>query len=445
MINLSGPFAPNRMSRSERIPTRYSMAGDDCSLHFDLDTLTAKQQQDHASNQILTAMLQVALLYIADDGDDVCLYSAFKESPWAEALKTYHHFFSILALAPLPLANISYHPMHSFYPSVAQTPTNGKTETLYMISGSNWCLHQSQQLLQMSQNLNSKTHFAEHAPRFGLPVPSTLIAQKSDLLSAEVADFFSQHNTPVMLKTLGLAGARNVTTVATAEEALEHLSEYPPDMALVLQERLNLEHYTEMTVDLLVSNENLEITNVRKLLFANGLWVGNLMGGAVSLTAAHRDQLLNVGEYARQHGFTHPDGYNLGIDYFIRNESAPASLEEVVITEINARWTGGLFPAELVRRLGIEKQPVVAFIDMCPPHDLDAYLAFVSQYLHTQSKAAFSIAPMGFAPFPVEVEGHQQLFVWQIVIGDFDAFKSAKNQHLGEQVLATAPLINASI
>ena len=39
----------------------YAMAGDDCSLFFDLDDLTEKQQADHLSNIELTAMLQVAL------------------------------------------------------------------------------------------------------------------------------------------------------------------------------------------------------------------------------------------------------------------------------------------------------------------------------------------------------------------------------------------------
>ena len=44
---------------------RFSMAGDDCSLHFDLDALSQKQQADHRANQVLTGMLQLALMYMA--------------------------------------------------------------------------------------------------------------------------------------------------------------------------------------------------------------------------------------------------------------------------------------------------------------------------------------------------------------------------------------------
>ena len=60
----AGPFVPGCTAT-----TRYSMAGDDCSLHFDLNHLTAKQREDHHSNQVLTAMLQVALMYIAKPED----------------------------------------------------------------------------------------------------------------------------------------------------------------------------------------------------------------------------------------------------------------------------------------------------------------------------------------------------------------------------------------
>ena len=48
-------YFPNQ-SRS----TLFAMAGDDCSLYFDLDKLTPKQHADHVSNIELTAMLQVA-------------------------------------------------------------------------------------------------------------------------------------------------------------------------------------------------------------------------------------------------------------------------------------------------------------------------------------------------------------------------------------------------
>ena len=222
-------------------------------------------------------------------------------------------------------------------------------------------------VLAVSRNLNSKVHFAKHAPQFGLPVPATLHCQKKDLASESVAAFFAAYPKPLMLKTLGLAGARNVTTVGSVIDAADYVAEYADAMDVILQERLDVADYTEMTVDLFVGDDDIRITNVRRIMFADGLWVGNLLGPSVQLSADHERELIRVGEYARSHGFSAPQGLNLGVDYFVRNAAANAALPELLITEINARWTGGLFPAELVRRLGVGDADVLAFIDLCPP------------------------------------------------------------------------------
>ncbi len=425
---------------------RISMAGDDCSLHFDLDNLTDKQREDHVSNQVLTAMLQVALLYIGKPGDEVCLYDTFTNAPWQTALTRYQRMFQSMGLAADGFADVSHHPVDGFYESVAGQPAKAENENLYLVSQSNWPLHQSAEQLTTSRNLNSKVHFAAHAPGFGIPVPATLHVTKADIQSAEVTAFFAEHGAPLVLKTLGLAGARNVTLVADVEEAAAYLAAYEPDLDVILQQRLSMDDYTEMTVDLCVSDDKIRVTNVRQILFADGLWVGNLMGSGVALADEHRNQLLRLGEYARTHGYSAPEGVNLGIDYFIRNETAPADLPDLLVTEINARWTGGLFPAELVRRLELDSENVVAFIDMCPPARFDDYLTFLETHLYsTDAAARWSIAPMGFAPFPMEVEGTEILFVWQIVIGDFEAFKAARELELGSDVLITAPRISVSL
>ena len=52
-----GSFIPEQPAS-----TLYAMAGDDCSLHHDLSSLTPKQQADHQENQVLTCALQVALV-----------------------------------------------------------------------------------------------------------------------------------------------------------------------------------------------------------------------------------------------------------------------------------------------------------------------------------------------------------------------------------------------
>ena len=59
-------------------------------------------------------------------------------------------------------------------------------------------------------------------------------------------------------------------------------------MDVILQEKLDLNRYTEMTADLLVTNDAVRISNVRKILFAEGIWVGNLIGPEVILTETHK-------------------------------------------------------------------------------------------------------------------------------------------------------------
>ncbi len=445
MSKPAAPFLP-----LEGVTTRYSMAGDDCSLHFSLDQLTPKQQADHMSNQVLTGMLQVALLYIAQGEDEVCIYDTFNNTPWADALQRYHHMFKTLGLTPLDLKQVRYHPMQDFYSSVATAPSNCERETLYMTSHSNAPLHKNPAALRTSQNLNSKVHFAEFAPKYGLPVPNTLTCTKGSLHAPEVVEFFQVHP-QLMLKTLGLAGARNVISITDIAEAEDYLTEYDSTMDVVLQEKLDTQHYTEMTVDLSVSDDSIHVTNVRKILFADGLWVGNLLGGQVAIDDDDLEVLIKIGEYARHHGYTHPQGLNLGIDYFVRNPDAPKDLQKILITEINARWTGGLFPAHLVQRLQAQENPkiteqnVVAFIDFCPPAAFDKYLEFVQQHLFVDANQEFGIAPMGFAPFPVEIEGEDILFVWQIVVGNFETFKHAKLQCLESNVLPTVPKITTGL
>ena len=417
------------------------MAGDDCSLHFDLDRLTPKQQEDHYSNQVLTAMLQVALLYIGKPLDEVCLYDTFQVEKWQGALTRYHQMFERMKLQPIPMSRVRFHPFNDYYASVAKSATDTDLENLYMTSGSNSSLHKNDVQFRVSQNMNSKAHFAMNAPEFGISVPDTLLTTKAQLSGMEVADFFARYPTPLMLKILGLAGARNVTTVASVEQAQAYVAEYADDLEVILQHRLDLGQYTEMTVDLLVAQDDVHVTNVRKILFADGLWVGNHMGSAATLPAEHEAALIRVGEYARHHGYVSDIGFNLGIDYFVRSDVADPQLPEIVVTEINARWTGGLFPAELVRRLAVGDQPVVAFIDMCTAEAFPVYLDFMDKHLYDPGRGDWSIAPMGFAPFEMEIEGRAILFVWQIVIGDFDAFKRAVAQAGLEGALPTQRVI----
>ena len=78
-----GSFIPERSA-----PTLYAMAGDDCSLHHDLSSLTPKQRVDHQENQVLTCALQVALVGLGKTSDHVALGTPFTDPAWREIFVT---------------------------------------------------------------------------------------------------------------------------------------------------------------------------------------------------------------------------------------------------------------------------------------------------------------------------------------------------------------------
>lgn len=418
----------------------YAMAGDDCSLHFDLDDLTEKQRADHESNVELTGMLQVGLACIGHGHDHLALYDAFQASSWQATLRRYHRMFTRMVDDVVPLAHISYHPKYTFYESVASyadaNPGLTDVVNLYMSSGSNSVIHRDDALLAVNRNVNSKQHFAEHAPAFGLPVPDTLVTSKGELDSRAVSDFFDRHSNQVIAKLLGLAGARNVTAVSSIEETRAFVSEYSDSMVVLLQAQLPLDFYTEMTVDLRVSDDDVSIANIRKILFAEGLWVGNLIGQSVSLTEEQTDVLIQVGEYARSHGYSTPEGSNCGVDFFIGNDGS------IVITEINARWTGGLFPAEILSQIDTGGRDAVPFFDIVRQDRLDDYVSYLENHLAGHYSGDFAMIPIGFAPFDVPMDDGTYLYTWQAVLGDLDAFKRHKQAHLGEGIMPTADIIS---
>jgi len=421
----------------------YAMAGDDCSLFFDLEKLTEKQKADHLSNVELTAMLQIALTCVGHDNDHVALYEQFASAEWKETVRRYHGFFSRMTQNIIPLNNFSYHPKNTYYDSVAtyvkKNPNLTDATNLYMSSGSNKIIHNNENLLEINRNVNSKKHFAENAPSFGIPVPNTLVTTKAELQSDAVKDFFLSHRNKIIIKLLGLAGARNVAPVSTIGECEEYVAEYDESMIILLQERLDLKFYKEMTVDLVVSKTEIRIDNIREILFADGIWVGNLIGKSVTLSEKQTRVLLKVGEYARHHGYVSDEGSNCGIDFFIGKDGS------LVVTEINARWTGGLFPAQILGKIDSEGKDAVAFFDIVLIEKKESYLNFLDRYLVGEHKGAFSMIPIGFGCFPISIENKNYFYTWQAVLGDLDSFKQVKNDELGEGAMITADKIKIKV
>jgi len=427
-----GSFTPEQSDR-----VLYAMAGDDCSLHHDLDRLTAKQQIDHRENQVLTCALQVALIGLGKPIDHIALAREFSQAPWSDLLSHYRHMFTSMGLPTIPGAQQQFFDLDGFYAACADNLPPVDRVNLYMVSGSNGALHNDQRALGVSQNVNSKVHFAEHAPGAGIPVPFTAVLSQQAVASGAAADLFGRYPEGMIVKLLGLAGARNVFHVVDEQDCQAQTEQYPPEAPVILQERLDTSCWQEMTVDLTITPDNVAINNVRKILFAGGKWVGNYIATDVALKEAHRKVLLAVGDYARHHGHVAEDGVNCGVDFFINGDA-------ITVTEINARWTGGLFPAEFLRRLNV-RQPAVAFFDLVPAALLgDALPAFQSRHLLQPGRESpFAYLPMGFTPFATSLDGDEVFFVWQIVVGDFAGFVAACGSELPAGAFPTARAILA--
>ncbi len=427
-----GPFVTGQIE-----PVFTVMAGDDCLLHFEADTLTPKQRQDDLDNLVLTAMLQVALTYMGQAKDYVALHELFQDEPWVRVLQRYNQLFADLFGDVVPLENYRYYPSDDFYQAVASGDQPGELLGLYMVSGSNKVLHQDEAMLEVSRKVNSKMHFAATAPGAQIPVPATLVCKKHQLGDTKSQAFLDEHGT-VMIKLQGLAGARNVSSVENLEQAQRYVAEFSDDIDVLLQERLPADKYLEMTVDLTITDQEVRVSNVRQILFAQGLWVGNYISDELVLTPRQQEVCVQVGEYVRALGYVNPRGLNCGIDFFVKGD-------DIVVIEINARLTGGLFPVRLIERLGTQSESNIAFIDLISAARIDDYLAFVERYAQADNGSNMRIVPMGFSPFVQEVEGHEMIYVWQVVVGDFDAFRALKNEVLGEQELPTVALINPPV
>ena len=84
----------------------------------------------------------------------------------------------------------------------------------------------------------------------------------------------------------------------------------------------------------------------------------------------------------------------------------------------------------------------VAFFDMVSLVHLEEYLNFVDRHLFSVSKNDFSIAPMGFSPYTLDIEGETKINVWQVVTGNFEKFKEIKNRELSKSEMQACDLIS---
>ena len=415
-----GAFFPNRP-----LPTVHAMAADDLPLHFDMEELTEKQKRDHFEQNQLLAMLQIALLSISKPEDYVALFDAFNEEPWRGFLAKHHDLMTRTGMSMVPMDHLLFAPVDSYYETIAEGLPPVELVNFLMMSRSNEVIHQDQAAIDRMLKLNSKFHFAEHAPAFGIPIPETLIATQPLAGNAEAEQVFARHDNQIILKMTGQPGARNVAAVNSIDEAETFLEAYRTDDPVLVQQRLPLDQYAEWTADLLVTDGAVSLDNVRRILVADGLWIGNHIPVEHQLTEAQEDILLNVGRYVQQFGFGTEIGDNLGIDYFVGPEG------EIIITEINPRWTAGLFPTQALRRVDRQGRDAVAYFELVNMDQYDTFLNFVGEHLPGHSQTDYATMALGFSPYEYTIDGQSRVYCWMVVLGDFKAYHADAGELLG--------------
>ena len=427
----AGAYSPNL-----KAPALHALSSDDVPLHFDMDNLTDKQQQDHYLMCTLVAMLQVCLIGISKPEDYIALFDGHDLPHFREILERYHALMTQVGFDVVPRDHLITAPAERFYETLAEKLPPVEYVNFLMMSRSNENIHGNQEAIARNLKLNSKYHFAQNAPGFGIPTPETLSVSPTLAGNRAVESLFERHNGQIMLKMTGMPGGRNVVAVSSVEEADNVLAEvYPGATEVVLQQKLDLNDYDEWTVDLLVADDAITIDNCRHILIADGVWVGNHMPPASPLTEQQEAVLLKVGEYARSFGHGSPEGDNLGIDFFIGKEG------DLIVTEINPRWTAGLLPSHVLKQLGKTGQHAIGYFDMVAMDLYPDYLDYVERRLPGTGERGFDVMPLGFSPFDLEVDGRNVLNVWLLVRGDFAAFRNEVRETFGPGNFPAADLI----
>lgn len=427
------PYFPD-----QEFPVLFAMSADEPYLYYPKGTLTEKHQAQAKLVMDIMAMFQVGMLILAKTTDSIAFYNAFQCSPWRHFLSWHHEILSCIFDDVTPKENFYYYPRDSFYQAIAADKQRQSFNNIIVsqMSHANEILHQDQLALLSSQLAHSKMELANRAHEFGIPVPPSMVCKRMDLSSQKVADIFSQYENQVILKISGMGGANNVAAVENPDQALEYLTGFPDDTPVLLQQKLDTSRYKEMTVDLHITERKAHIDNIRNVLVYDGLWIGNHMNSNLSLTESQKSTLLKVADYVHSVGYTNPHGLNCGIDFFIHDD-------ELLVTEINARWTGGMLASQVVKKLKLQSTDLYAFIDHIVISDMEKYMGFVEANIYDASEKSFAVIPIGFSPYVQNIEEQERILIWMSVVGDFAAFIAAKDDALGANEIITANKIGS--
>lgn len=405
----------------------FAISSDEPHLFYSPGTLTEKHAKEENLSLDISGVFQVASMLCASGESQVALYSKYKESPWNKVLKQYLKIFSKLGYLFSNKNNIVYFDRKCFYQSLGAHASKTKIENIAvsMLSYSNKELHSCDDDLIITQKAASKIELANNAEHYKIPIPETIACKKHDLDKEFVRNFFAKNQGRVVIKIMGLGSSNNVKNVSSVNDCLNFLKHFDGSLELILQERLDLNLYKEMAVDIVSNDKGYEIKNLREILHKDGMYAGNLYSASFELKDNYRQALDSVVSYVYSLGNLFANNCTFGVDFYVKQD-------EVLIGEINARWTGGLLIGMIIDNFNI-RQDVYSYFSLVSIENISNYLDFNKEYLYSgEIDKEFSLIPMGFSPYVQLDNGAAKIFVWQAVIGDIDNFIIQKNKFLGE-------------
>lgn len=425
-----GPYYPG-----DGRPALYCMLGDEALMFQPAARLNPRQREHWSFMQRDACTYAMAVLPGTRAGDHILLDQQFRQ-----AISLFEWYRQTYAKAGLgPLATVELVDPASIY----QRAASAGDEVIKVSICFSYALAEVVELdeqLEVSRRINSKVQLPWLAHRHGFATPRTRVVSLARLRGRDGPRLLEAFDGAPVVKIDGLGGGSNVWMVECHEQLLSFLAPYDDQTMVVLQERLDRAQFTEHVADFVIRETGVHLSNVRLKLTRGSQWLGNVYSPRIVLDEAQRGNLERAAMALRAEGYASEAGYICGFDFF-------QSERRQLITEINGRWTAGFPITVLLDRLGFSgRQLAVAHYDELPQQEVSAFCGFVEENLAYRGRdltapGTFGVFPVSFCPW------HEagSLTVWNLVVGDYLAYREAVVRALGAGVLASSSEVAAMV
>lgn len=415
------------------------MLGDEPLMFQRLEELSPHQRQHHENMRFNILPFAMCFVAISRPNDEVFLDSLFLEK---EDLFDWHRqIYSGLSLKTS--RRLHFLDPDQIYGQALGARTGEQKVASVCFSYEIEKNADIERLLAISKAVNSKIDLVKRSRQAAFQTPESMILSGEQLTEASIHRYFDLPERGLLIKSDGLGGGFNVCRVKTFDDITEFIGNYPPDTLFVIQNEIDPRRYAEFIADYLVKTQSAELLNIRLKLTAGDRWFGNVYSPAFMRGKEELIDLTRCIEDVREHGYYSDEGYICGIDFFRAKEE----LQTQLVTDINARWTGGLPVAVLIRKLGLENHIVYSHLDEVLEEEWPRYKKLVEEHLlpaqgiRDSLAGEFEIFPVSFSP---KVE-QGKFYVWLMITGDYAAFVEKKSGRLSRESLPLSETVSSMI